>query len=104
MRCWTIHSAPDTAVRHYLDLEALTLQYKQTPPVVGTILAACRHKQMLFEVQDCLRHDKSKCLTSNSPFYAVTSNGLDAMMMRLAEEAKQMSVFNSTVLGPDSEG
>jgi len=69
-----------------------------------TCPSACRHKELLFDKQGCLRYDQSTCQDKSSPFYAVASNGLDALILRLAEESKLMSVYNTSALGPQSSG
>lgn len=65
---------------------------------------ACRHKHLLFDTDECLRYDQSTCLDKSSPFYQVTRHGLDAIVLRLTEEAKVMTRSNVTVLGPDNPG
>lgn len=64
---------------------------------------ACSHKQLLFG-SGCLRYDQSTCLERSSPFWAIASSGMDGIVVRLVDEAKMMSIYNTSVLGPTYDG
>ncbi len=51
-----------------------------------------RHKELLFTYKGCLRADRATCLPPSSPYYAVSHNGLDPMVQRLAKEASFMGM------------
>ena len=63
----------------------------------------CRHKRILFDTDECLRDD-GLCVPTGNPYYPITRNGLDALVMRLVEESMVMSRSNTSVLGPTHPG
>lgn len=69
-------------------------------PVHGALL--CRHKKYLFQYVGCMRTDKATCLPEGSPFYAVSTHGLDPMVQRLRMEAELMSMEPPANVTPSS--
>lgn len=63
-----------------------------------------RHKHLLFGTETCLRLSQATCLDPSNPFYAISRHGLDAMVMRLAQETNLMSHINATALDPTYPG
>jgi hypothetical protein len=62
----------------------------------------CRHKQYLFQYDGCLRSDHATCLPESSPFYAVSTHGIDPMVQRLRREAEMMSLEPPSDVTPSS--
>ena len=71
--------------------------------LTGDCLALHRHKYLFFDTDECLRDDQT-CVPSDSPFYPITRNGLDALVMRLVEESMIMGKSNVSSLGPSHPG
>eukprot|EP00879_Flechtneria_rotunda_P020749 GHRR01021839.1.p1 GENE.GHRR01021839.1~~GHRR01021839.1.p1 ORF type:complete len:765 (+),score=247.75 GHRR01021839.1:296-2296(+) len=69
----------------------------------GSLFSDSRHKYLLFEIQGCLRLNQGTCLSSDTPFYAVSNNGIDPMMHRLAQEAKLMGLMTPEEINPDGD-
>jgi hypothetical protein len=63
-----------------------------------------RDKWLLFNARECIRKAKSTCLDESSPFFGITHAGVDALMLRLAEEVQLMSLASPANIGPDSAG
>lgn len=90
------------AVSHLLDLviglepvRAVDLSVLKTCAPVS-----CRHRQLLFQLQGCLRFDQTGCLPQDNPFYAVSHYGVDPMAQRLSKESELLSLEHAADINP----